>query len=127
MGQQAVPDQPPLCFPSCSPLASAVIAISASDTQTGCWSWYEDSDGAAAVLRSWIKEWGLDGLPLYVAGASSGASFALKMPRLIKVGGWGAAGQSVFVGGGTLAVAVVKTGNVPGAAPVAVACCWRHL
>ncbi|PSC72576.1 hypothetical protein C2E20_4286 [Micractinium conductrix] len=65
----------------------AVIAISASDTQTGCWSWYEDSDGAAAVLRSWIKEWGLDGLPLYVAGASSGASFALKMPRLIKVAG----------------------------------------
>ena len=29
----------------------------------------------------------LEGLPLYMAGVSAGASFALKMPRLIKVDG----------------------------------------
>lgn len=68
-------------------LGYAVIAISSSDRQVGCWGWNNDGDAATGVLRTWLKDWGLQDLPLYGAGISSGASFALKMPRNLKFSG----------------------------------------
>ncbi|KAI7844116.1 hypothetical protein COHA_002255 [Chlorella ohadii] len=65
----------------------AVIAISSVDRDTGCWSWNEDGWDVAELLKGFLRDWGLDKLPFYGAGISSGASFLLKLPRYIKMDG----------------------------------------
>jgi hypothetical protein len=62
-----------------------VIAISSLDRETGCWSFWDDCFDVWDILNWWRSDWGLDHLPLYGVGVSSGGSFVMKLPRYIKV------------------------------------------
>ncbi|KAL4858871.1 Gamma-glutamyl hydrolase A [Chlorella vulgaris] len=68
-------------------LGYAVIAISSLDRETGCWSFWDDCFDVWDIISDWRSEWGLDHLPLYGAGISSGGSFVMKLPRYMKFDG----------------------------------------
>ncbi|KAL4444235.1 hypothetical protein ABPG75_011972 [Micractinium tetrahymenae] len=67
-------------------LGYAVVAINSLDRSDDpssdtyrCFSYSEDKDSAVEALKDIIAELELEDLPLYLAGVSSGASFALKL------------------------------------------------
>ncbi|KAI7842893.1 hypothetical protein COHA_003405 [Chlorella ohadii] len=65
----------------------AVLAVSAGDMNTGCWSWNDDAEDVRDLVKAWLDKTKLKGLPLYGLGVSSGASFVLKLPRFFKFSG----------------------------------------
>ncbi|PRW51151.1 peroxisomal membrane 11A isoform A [Chlorella sorokiniana] len=70
-------------------LGYAVVAINSlnrdppgeGDDAAMCFSFSDDKDGVAEALRDLLQEQGLQDLPLYVGGVSSGGSFALKLNK----------------------------------------------
>lgn len=65
----------------------AVIGISSLDrVDKRCWSEVKKDKGAnvAAILRNWIKREGLEDLPLFVVGASSGGQLVLTLPSIME-------------------------------------------
>lgn len=52
-----------------------------------CWTTKTSSDEAVKVIRAFQSKHGLESKPLFVAGASSGGSFATRVARSIKVNG----------------------------------------
>ncbi|EFN55356.1 hypothetical protein CHLNCDRAFT_134385 [Chlorella variabilis] len=68
-------------------LGYAVIAISSLDRETGCWSFWDDCFDVIDIIQEWREDWGLDHLPIYGCGISSGGSFVLKLPRYMKFDG----------------------------------------
>lgn len=69
----------------------AFVAISSLDRDDRCWGTTmnvkasQDGQHVPKVLATVVKEEGLEGLPLYAAGASSGGAFALMLPHLMKL------------------------------------------
>ena len=66
----------------------AVLALTAKNQRSQCWSsggFYKRNDQMQAmhVLADFLTEQGLDKKPLYLAGASSGATFAVKLPSYL--------------------------------------------
>ena len=49
-----------------------------------CWSAKDDGDSLVAVLEDFVARNNLGGKPIYVMGASSGGSVALRMPSLLE-------------------------------------------
>lgn len=48
-----------------------------------CWSAKDDADSIVKVLEEFVARHGLQGKPIYVMGASSGGSVALRMPAIL--------------------------------------------
>lgn len=71
----------------------AVAAMSSADRRTGgggtrCFSWNADAVAAAELVRTLPKRLGMrPGAPVYVDGASSGGSIALRLPLEVAVAG----------------------------------------
>lgn len=74
-------------------LGYAVVAINSVSRSTNktdrshrCFSFRNDREGVVAILRTLLPSLGLEGLPLFLGGVSSGASFALKLPASLRPG-----------------------------------------
>lgn len=68
----------------------ALLAISSLDRiGKRCWAELRSDNGrnVASIIKTWVKEHGLQGLPLFTMGASSGGQMALTLPRHLEVGG----------------------------------------
>lgn len=55
--------------------------------------WGPDKYGVKFVLETWTRNYKLDALPIFAAGVSAGASFVLKLPKIVRIngvvsGGW---------------------------------------
>lgn len=67
--------------------------MSSGDRRTGgggvrCFSWNADAKAAAELVRTLPKRLGMrPGAPVYVDGASSGGSIALRLPMEVAVDG----------------------------------------
>ena len=82
----------------------AVVAVSSFDRESKCWhntqAWRsEDLRRLPAILRRVVKEEGLQGLPLYALGASSGGGIVLRLAQAMpEVQVRGRSGTSQLIG-----------------------------
>ncbi|KAL4434491.1 hypothetical protein ABPG75_000932 [Micractinium tetrahymenae] len=69
----------------------ALLAINSANREVGsgsrCWSWGTDATDVRDIVKAFLKEKGLGGLPLYFTGCSSGGSLALRLPRIMRIDG----------------------------------------
>ncbi|KAL4443430.1 hypothetical protein ABPG75_011167 [Micractinium tetrahymenae] len=65
----------------------AVVSVNSLNFSSGCWSWWDDCYDVKDLMKDWLKQNGLRDLPLYSIGVSSGAAFALKLPRFLQFDG----------------------------------------
>lgn len=69
----------------------ALLAINSANREVGsgarCWSWGTDATDVRDITRAFVKDQGLDSLPLYFTGCSSGGSLALRLPRIMRIDG----------------------------------------
>jgi hypothetical protein len=67
--------------------------------------WGPDKYGVKFVLETWTRNYKLDKLPIFAAGVSAGASFVLKLPKIVRLNG-------IVSGGWVVAVVVAASVSV---------------
>ncbi|KAI3439090.1 hypothetical protein D9Q98_001500 [Chlorella vulgaris] len=69
----------------------ALLAINSLNRTLGsggrCFSWADDAFAVRDIVAGFQKKQGLEKLPLYITGCSSGGSVALRIPSIMKVDG----------------------------------------
>ena len=63
----------------------AVLAPEASDTNTYCYSSTTDTQPVLNILGNWTMQQGLQDLPVFGLGISSGGALLLRLPRHSRV------------------------------------------